>query len=85
MIGQSYFGRSQVYLSALDKGDMDELAAAIDRNLFADESNEAASRALATYMIEAEECLTKQEIGDLMTGSISWPDADRCLKMPKHV
>jgi len=72
-IGRSYYGRSDVYLEALDGRDAVALADAIDRNIFTDETNGSASRMLADYMIRAEALLAGQPIRDLMAGTFVWP------------
>lgn len=72
-IGRSYYGRSDVYTDALDRRDPDALADAIDRNIFTDETNVAASQLLAGYMIRADDLLAGQSVSDLLAGKFAWP------------
>lgn len=75
-IGESYFGRSEVYGTALDEADPSALADAVNRNIFADDANEAAADRLAAYMLRAEKALSDQSAQALMAGSIDWPELD---------
>lgn len=76
-VARSYFGRSEVYISALDASEPGALVAAVDRNIFPDASNEQASRCLAAYMIEADKGLAEQGIEGLMAGKFTWPDLEK--------
>lgn len=76
-VARSYFGRSEVYISALDDADLGALAEAVDRNIFPDGSNQQAARCLAAYMIEADKNLAEQGIEELMAGTFTWPDLEK--------
>ncbi len=75
-IGESYFGRSEVYGGALDEADASALADAVNRNIFADGANEAAADQLASYMLRAEKALSDQSAEALMAGSVDWPELE---------
>lgn len=79
-IGRSYYGRSDVYVDALERRDAEALADAIDRNIFTDETNGPASRLLAGYMIRADELLAGQPVSDLMAGNFVWPDLEADMR-----
>ena len=73
-VGESYYGREKAYRTALEAGDAQALAEAISRNLFTEDPNPVAARALATYMIKADEDLQGQALSELAGDSIQWPD-----------
>ncbi len=70
-----FYGRAAVYSKALDDKDHDALAAAIDRNLFADVSDPMAAGAIADYMEASVASLSKQTADDILAGRVAWVDA----------
>lgn len=73
-MGEAFYGRAEVYSTALDEQDLEELAAAIGRNVFPESDEPVAQNALAAYMFKAADLLGNQDTETLTGGEISWPD-----------
>jgi cytochrome b pre-mRNA-processing protein 3 len=78
-MGEAFYGRADAYMPAIDAGNVDDLAAALGRNIFPDNEEPIAQERLARYVIGAAETLATQTTGDLLNGNISWPEAERFL------
>jgi len=70
-LGESFYGRAEAYGRHL--GDLDTLAAAIGRNVFADAANPVASAALGAYAAAVAERLTRLPDAELLAGRASFP------------
>lgn len=71
----AFSGRSESYGRALDDGAGDALAAAIARNIFPDADNvPPAALRLAEYALDAARRLERQDLSDLCSGRIDFPD-----------
>ena len=73
-LASNYLGRSAAYLPALAAGDVEALAAAVQRNIYGSAPHALGAAALARYMIAAREALARAEAGDVLAGRMDWPD-----------
>lgn len=71
-----WLGRVAAYAPPLAAGDADDLAAALTRNLFADDTATPplGAAALARYMIAARDALAASAIDTVTAGTVPWPD-----------
>lgn len=75
---EAFFGRSSSYMEALNTGERARLAEALARNIFP-ETEELGSDVMATclrladYVTTCAETLGRQDVGDLMCGTVIWP------------
>ena len=72
---KAYMGRVEAYDAALDANDTTMLPSAIIRNVFRESEETVASEAIAYYMRAAHTMLATQDVKDILTGSIHFPDA----------
>ena len=77
-IGQAFYGRQAAYGAALAVSNDELLAAALDRNLFAEGSGEAGGRRLAIYVREAVGQLADQD--GFERGELTFPDPEVILR-----
>lgn len=66
-VGEAFFGRAAAYEPELGAGDVDGLAEAIERTVFAGKGEPGAARALAAYSIAAAERLNAQNEDAIVT------------------
>jgi cytochrome b pre-mRNA-processing protein 3 len=76
-VAEDFYGRSQVYESALGAGDMTALAAAVGRNVFGAPEADVGARRLAAYMRDAVAALGRRQPGPLTAADIEFPDPDK--------
>jgi cytochrome b pre-mRNA-processing protein 3 len=72
---RSFAGRITAYTKALDDG-RDALAAAIDRNVFADGGEHRRADALARYLRASIETMRAADLNDLRRGKLPFPALD---------
>jgi cytochrome b pre-mRNA-processing protein 3 len=72
-LGEAFYGRAAAYEGGLAGDDMEGLAAAIDRNVFAG-AHRSEARALAAYAKAAATGLASVPTGALVAGHLSFPD-----------
>ena len=73
-MAQVFYGRAQVYNTALDANDAAALEAAVQRNLLNDDTpNPDCCSAIAGYMFSAEKALAAQELADLAQSGPCYP------------
>lgn len=82
VMGEAFYGRADVYTPPIDSGNVDELAEALGRNIYADNPEPVAQTRLAHYMLEAANRLSGQSTQDLMGGKIDWPDPEAFKDLP---
>ena len=70
-IGEAFYGRAQVYDRALDEGDIDALAAALERNVFGGAPPLGARRLAADMQVAARQVAAHE------SGELAFPDPDR--------
>jgi cytochrome b pre-mRNA-processing protein 3 len=74
-VGQAFYGRVQAYEAALGMGADGALAAALARNVYADEADPpVAVAALASYVRDVEKSLNGQSLEALMAGEVRFPE-----------
>jgi cytochrome b pre-mRNA-processing protein 3 len=73
-IGEAFYGRRAAYEAALVAAGEDALAAALQRNVFADHAPPAGPRSLALYVREADARLRSQPDEALAEGTVAFPD-----------
>src|SRR5215468_6654959 len=76
-IGEAFYGRQAAYGSALDAPDNGPLAAALQRNVFADGSEPAPASRLAIYVREAARRLAAQD--GFERAQLAFPDPEQVL------
>ena len=76
-LARMFYGRAAAYGDALDAGDVEALAAAMQRNIRPDVENWQGARPLADYAVEAAGALDAQPVEKLIAAEISFPDAQR--------
>ena len=76
-IGEAFYGRQVVYWAALETRDEAPLAAALQRNVFADASEPGASARLAAYVREAARRLAAQD--GFERAKLAFPDPEQVL------
>ncbi|MCV0427405.1 MAG: ubiquinol-cytochrome C chaperone [Roseibium sp.] len=76
VMGEAFYGRADAYIPAIESENIEELSAAIGRNIYPDSPEPVAQTRLAHYILEASKRLTEQPTQDLMTGKLDWPDPD---------
>jgi cytochrome b pre-mRNA-processing protein 3 len=83
-LAAAWNGRSLAYDRALAEGRIDDLAAALARNVFAEAADaDRAAAALARHVVAAAEALAALPLADLLAGRIVWPDPARySTRMP---
>lgn len=84
-MAEAFFGRAAAYGAAIDAGDLNALAAAIDRNFFPESSSPAAALALARYAMAAGPVLAAVPVGDVLAAKLSWPDPQSVAEGSAHV
>ncbi len=68
---QVFYGRVGAYEEPVENNNRDELAAAIDRNVFPDGGNKESSSRLADYMLNLHAHLSKLTRDDLLRGKLA--------------
>lgn len=81
VMGEAFYGRADAYIPAIDDGNVDELAAALGRNLFPEQPEPVAQTRLARYTLDAAKRLEDQPTGDLMNGTLVWPAPEAYAKI----
>ncbi|MEP3049461.1 MAG: ubiquinol-cytochrome C chaperone family protein [Roseibium sp.] len=76
VMGEAFYGRADVYIPAIDSGNIDELAEALGRNIYPDQPEPTSQKRLARYFIETAKRLETIPAKELMGGNISWADPD---------
>jgi cytochrome b pre-mRNA-processing protein 3 len=76
-IGEAFYGRQAVYRAALDAPESEPLAAALQRNVFAGESELGAAFGLAVYVREAVRWLAAQD--GFERAQLAFPDPEQVL------
>ncbi|MQT13863.1 ubiquinol-cytochrome C chaperone family protein [Segnochrobactrum spirostomi] len=79
----AFYGRLSAYVAALDSGDLDDLAAAIARNIFPDAERPGESAALAAYAAAAAHALEASDDAAIADGRIAFPALDPFLPGPE--
>ncbi|NBN62516.1 ubiquinol-cytochrome C chaperone [Microvirga tunisiensis] len=72
-MAEAFYGRAAAYGAALDAGDVHALAAAIDRNVFADASSPASALALAHYAVKSAAQLSAAPVKEILAARLPWP------------
>jgi cytochrome b pre-mRNA-processing protein 3 len=75
-IGEAFYGRQAAYLAALAAPGDEPLAATLQRNVFAGESEPAAAVRLATYVREAVRRLAALDAEGFERAELAFPDPD---------
>lgn len=73
VMGEAFYGRADAYIPAIENADVNELAAALGRNLYPDNPEPVAQKRLALYTLAAAKKLADQPAGELTVGSLGWP------------
>jgi len=73
-IGEAFYGRQSAYRAALAAADDAPLAAALERNIFADTSAGDAAARLAVYIREAVRALAAHSGDELARAQLAFPD-----------
>jgi cytochrome b pre-mRNA-processing protein 3 len=76
-IGEAFYGRQAAYGVALDAPDNGPLAAALQRNVFADGSEPGPACQLAVYVREAARALAAQD--GFERAQLAFPDPEQVL------
>ncbi|WP_298958045.1 ubiquinol-cytochrome C chaperone family protein [uncultured Roseibium sp.] len=82
VMGEAFYGRADAYISAIDSGNVAELADAIGRNIFTEDAQPVAQKRLAAYILEAARLLNEQSAQDLMRTDVRWPDPNAFKTLP---
>ncbi|POF28940.1 ubiquinol-cytochrome C chaperone family protein [Roseibium marinum] len=82
VMGEAFYGRADVYNPAIDSGNVEELAAALGRNVYPDNPEPIAQTRLAHYILESANRLGAQTVEDLMSGQINWADPEAFRDLP---
>ncbi|MFN7169338.1 MAG: ubiquinol-cytochrome C chaperone family protein [Pannonibacter sp.] len=84
-MAEAFFGRAAAYGAAIDAGDLNALAAAVDRNFFPENSTPAAAMALARYAMAAGPALAATPVSDILAARLPWPDPLAVIEGSNHV
>lgn len=84
-MAEAFFGRAAAYGAAIDAGDLNALAAAVDRNFFPENSTPAAAMALARYAMAAGPALAATPLSDILAARLPWPDPLAVIEGSNHV
>lgn len=76
-LAKMFYGRAEAYSQALDKGDADELSAALSRNIWPQEAAEADAPALAAYAVETARRLDAIPLSVWQAGEATFPSAGK--------
>jgi cytochrome b pre-mRNA-processing protein 3 len=76
-LAKMFYGRAESYGAALSKGDDDELAQALRRNIFPDQAEWSGAAALAGYLLEADASLRHVPVEALAAGRPGFMTAPR--------
>jgi cytochrome b pre-mRNA-processing protein 3 len=76
-IGEAFYGRQAAYRAALDAPDNGPLAAALQRNVFADGSEPGPASRLAVYVREAARSLAAQD--GFARAELAFPNPEQAL------
>ncbi|WP_428645499.1 ubiquinol-cytochrome C chaperone family protein [Roseibium sp.] len=82
VMGEAFYGRADAYITAIDGGDIQALAEALERNIFTDNPEPVAQMRLAHYILQAASGLEAQTVADLMSAKIVWPDPETFKALP---
>lgn len=72
-LARMYYGRTAAYADALERGDREALAAALQRNIRPDAAAWPESVQLADYVIDVDKALAAQDSETIRSGSIRFP------------
>lgn len=72
-LAKMYFGRTAAYGDALDRGDVEALAAALARNIRPDAASWPETAQLAHYVVASDKALAAQSTADICGGNIRFP------------
>jgi len=81
-IGEAFYGRQAAYRAALDAPDNERLAAALQRNVFADGSEPGPASRLAVYVREAVRRLAAQD--GFERAQLAFPDPEQVLECARR-
>ncbi|MGE4253196.1 MAG: ubiquinol-cytochrome C chaperone family protein [Parvibaculaceae bacterium] len=73
-MAEVFYGRARAYTAALKAGDKDELAEAIQRNVFAGTGARDGAARLAEHALRLRRHLHERPIGPILSGEIDLPD-----------
>ena len=73
-LARMFYGRTAAYADALERGDHDELAAALLRNVRPDAKEWPHAQALAGYVMRAVGELAGQSSEDIRSGKLAFPE-----------
>lgn len=73
-MGEAFYGRADVYVPALEEGNVLALSDAVARNIFPEEEMPAGARGLAEYMLAAHAALKDQDLKAILSADIRFPD-----------
>jgi cytochrome b pre-mRNA-processing protein 3 len=74
-LSKMFYGRAEFYGKALDKGDAEELSAALLRNIRPDVAEWTEASGLAQYLMSAEEALKKVDDAAISRGDVRFQAA----------
>jgi cytochrome b pre-mRNA-processing protein 3 len=72
-IGEAFYGRQAAYRSALAASGQEALVAALQRNVYAEDSPPGCAQALAAYVREAERAIADQDAEGFRHASLTFP------------
>jgi cytochrome b pre-mRNA-processing protein 3 len=72
-LARMFYGRTSTYGAALDAGNVEELTAALARNIRPEAKEWPHAGELAAYVIFAAEALRRQPTGDICDGRVAYP------------
>jgi cytochrome b pre-mRNA-processing protein 3 len=72
-IGEAFYGRQAAYRSALAASGQEALAAALQRNVYAEDAPLGCAQALAAYVREAERALADQDAEGFRHAALTFP------------
>lgn len=75
-IAASYNGSAKAYLTAMDAGDAEALAEALERNIHSPGAASRPSRLIAQAMLTSDKAMARLSVEELMAGLIPWPVID---------
>jgi len=72
-LGEAFYGRAKAYEAVLAARDRTELAALIQRTVFAEASSDGCGK-LADYVLAGADSLAAQPLGDVLEARPRWPE-----------
>lgn len=76
-LARMFYGRTAAYTDALDRGDVEAMAAALGRNVRPDAVAWPEAAHLAGYVFVAQEALAAQPVAAICAGELAYPEATR--------